>query len=85
MPIEPAEMLDLLDAALAKAKAKRLSKRMPAILLWGRPTVLGQTGKWVGVQDGINAYSFTVRQCREMRELILAAAREDARAAGIDV
>lgn len=85
MPIEPAEMLDLLDTALAKAKAKRLGRRTAALLLWGRPTVLGQTGKWLGTQDGANAYAFTVAQCREMREVILAAAREDARAAGLDV
>lgn len=85
MPIGPGEMLDLLDAALSRAQAKRLRKRDPAIILYGRATVLGQTGTWLGEQDGVTAYTFSVRQVSAMREVILAAAREDARAAGIDV
>lgn len=85
MPIEPAEMLDVLDVALAKAKAKRLRKGKPALILWGRATVLGQTGTWVGEEDGVNAFSYSVRQCVAMREVILEAARADARAAGIEV
>ena len=85
MPLGPGEMLDVLDAAIAEAKAKRLRKRDPAIILRGPVTVLGCTGEYVGADEQGRAYSFTLRQCEVMRDVILAAAREDARAAGIDV
>lgn len=79
----PVEMLDELDAALSRAEAKRLRKRDPAIILRGRATTLGITGLYVGEDEHGRAFSYTVEQCRLMREIILEAAREDARAAGL--
>ncbi len=70
-------MLDVLDAALAQAKADRRRKRDPALPLT-RPVVLGQQGTPHHDPNVGLVYLFTVRQCQEMRETILAAARADA-------
>lgn len=81
----PGEMLALLDESLARARSKRIRRNGPCVTLRGKATVLGQEGAWIG-EDNLGAvYVFSVRQCQRMREVILDAAREDARAAGLPV
>lgn len=77
------EMLALLDEMIAKAEGKRLRRRDPCVLLRGKPRVLGETGTWVSEDEHGAVYVFTLGQARAMREVILAAAREDAKAAGL--
>lgn len=70
----PYEMLNVLDAAIVGPKAKGGS-----VLELRSPTVLGQTGKYIGRDpgDGAAVYGFTRRQCKLMKKVILDAARAD--------
>lgn len=70
----PAEMLDVLDSAIAGPKT-----RGGSVLELRNPTVLGQKGKYLGRDpgDGSAVYGFTRRQCKNMRQAILDAARAD--------
>jgi hypothetical protein len=81
--VTPGEFLDELDAVIAKAKAHRKRKRDVVLPLYGKQFVLGQEGVYVSEDERGVVWGFTLKQCRAMREVILAAAREDAKAAGL--
>lgn len=77
----PHEFLGLLDDAIAQAPSGRkaialeLYVRGGVVLPKGAPHI---KGKYLGADERGSLYGFTRRQCEEMREVILAAAREDA-------
>jgi hypothetical protein len=80
------EMLGILDETIATAEGARKRKRT-LVLPLSAPRVLGQVG--VRLRDdpelpGVPRYGYTLAQCRAMRNVILEAAREDARASGLD-
>lgn len=62
----PAEMLAVLDDAIAVAKRDR-ERRSNALELRGAPQVFGVAGKPTA-EDGV--YSFTARQCKRIRKHI---------------
>ena len=74
----PNEFLGVLDDAIAVAETQRMRRRAPILALTGSPSIphLGVTGTPDPDQPG--TYWFTLQQCRDMREAILADARSDA-------
>lgn len=76
--MSPVEMIDALDAAIARAESGRARKRDVALTLVGRATVLGCRGRHLSDRaDGTAVYGFTLAQCRAMLDTITAAIRED--------
>jgi hypothetical protein len=74
----PHEFLGVLDDAIAVAERQRMRRRAPILALTGSPTLpqLGETGAPDPDQPGV--YWFSLQQCRDMRDRLLAAARDDA-------
>lgn len=72
----PHEFVGVLEDALA-AEPKG---RRAIVLTMHTASIpsLGETGKYVGNDEGGPVYGYTRRQCEAMRERIYAAAREDA-------
>jgi hypothetical protein len=84
MGLSLTEFLGILDETIATAEASRKRKRA-LVLPLTVPVVLGEQG--VRLRDDPEVgkrFGFTLAQCRRMRETILAAAREEARASGLD-
>lgn len=74
--LTPHEFLGVLDDAIAVAENQSLRRRAPILALQGSPRVLDQIGSPDADEPG--TYWFTLRQCRDMRERMLADARADA-------
>lgn len=74
----PHEFLGVLDDAIAVAEAQSMRKRQPVLALQGSPSIpnLGVTGAPDPNDPG--TYWFTLQQCRDMRDGLLAIARADA-------
>lgn len=69
----PAEMLDVIDAALAKPGGNRA-----VVLELRNPVVLGVRGRLLGhLPDETPVYGFTKRDCRRIQGVIYDAARHD--------
>lgn len=78
----PAEMVAVLDDAIAAAPRKRRAIALELRAPGGRVVVgvppVTIVGKFLGHDEGGPVFGFTRRQCEEIRAVILGAAAEDA-------
>jgi hypothetical protein len=82
------EFLEVLDAAIASAEVRRVrrwARKRSLVLPLTVPSLWGEVGEPLRHDPEVGArWGYTLAQCRTFREVILAAAREDAQATGLD-
>lgn len=83
------EFLEVLDTAIASADGRRVRWRRvrtrTLVLPLTVASLWGEVGEPLRHDPEVGArWGYTLAQCRTFREVILAAAREDAQATGLD-